>query len=188
MSDGTYRDLVLYEVPRTTIERDITLFFEYEFANIRKQRCLDVSWPKERDIQTLVNIVVPLFIFAVTVCRFLGELNGNPLRRLDDILKYDAEEISKQDVTYLPIINHLFSGYGEREKEKLSLEFRNIVGLIVVLETPLSIISLVALLNLLKENIRYRLDSLYSVLSIPTVERLPVSLLYLSFRDFLLDS
>ena len=188
MSDGTYQDLVLHEVAKETIERDITLFFEHELAKIREQRCLDTPWPEEGRIQTLVNMAVPLFIFAATVCRFLGEANGNPRRRLNDILEYDAEDISKQDVTYLPILNHLFSGQGEREKEKLSTEFREIVGSIVILETPLSIISLATLLNLPKEDIRCRLDSLHSVLSIPTDERLPVRLLHLSFRDFLLDS
>lgn len=188
MSDGTYRDLILHEVPRNTIERDIRLFLEYELAKIREQRSINAPWPEERQIYILVNMAVPLFIFAATVCRFLGEAKGNPRRRLNDILKYDAEEISKQDVTYLPVMNHLFSGYGEREKEKLSVEFQNIVGSIVVLETPLSVISLAALLDLPKEDIRCRLDSLHSVLSIPTDERLPVRLLHLSFRDFLLDS
>ena len=96
----------------------------------------------------LVNMAVPLFIFAATVCRFLGEANGNPRRRLNDVLKYDVEGISRQDVTYLPVMNHLFSGHGEREKEKLSLEFRNIVGSIVVLESPLSVICLASLLDL----------------------------------------
>jgi len=41
MSDGTYRNLVLHEVPRKTIERDITLFLEHELVKIREQRCLD---------------------------------------------------------------------------------------------------------------------------------------------------
>ena len=187
MSDGTYQDLVLHEVPRTTIEQDITLFLEHELGKIREQRRLDVPWPEDGHIQTLVNMAVPLFIFAATVCRFVGEANGNPRRRLHDILNYDAKEISKQDVTYLPIMNHLFSRYGEQEKERLSIEFRNVVGSIIILETPLSIISLAALLDLPKEDIRCRLDSLHSVLSIPTDERSPVRLLHLSFRDFLLD-
>ena len=74
-----------------------------------------------------------------------------------------------------------------REKERLSKEFREIIGPIIILEAPLSIYSLAILLGLLKEDIRYRLDSLYSVLSIPTDERLLVRLLYLSFRNFLLN-
>ena len=188
MIDGTYQNLILHEIARETIERDITLFLEHELAKIRERRCLDAPWPKKEDIQILVNMAVPLFIFAATVCRFLGEANGNPRRRLNDVLTYDAAEISKQDVTYLPIMDHLFSDHGEREKEKLSLEFRNIVGSIIVLETPLSIISLATLLDVSQEEIRCRLDSLHAVLNIPTDERVPVRLLHLSFRDFLLDS
>ena len=81
----------------------------------------------------------------------------------------------------------MFRGQGEREMEKWSEEFREIVGPIVILEAPLSIYSLTTLLDLPKEDIRCRLDSLHSVLSIPTDERLPIRLLHLSFRDFLLD-
>ena len=50
MSDKTYRNLVLYQVPRKTIERDITLFLEHELAKIREQRCLDAFWSEERHI------------------------------------------------------------------------------------------------------------------------------------------
>ena len=170
------------------IEQDIKSFLKYELVKIRDQRSLGAAWPDEGDIQTLVNMAVPLFIFAATVCRFLAEVNGNPRRRLGDILEYDVEEISTQDATYLPVMNLLFSGHGEREKEKLSIEFRNIVGSIVVLETPLSITSLATLPDFSKEDVRCTLDSLHSVLSISADERLPVRLLHLSFRDFLLDS
>ena len=132
-------------------------------------------------------MAVPPFIFAATVCHFLAEANRSPRARLLDILAYNAEDISKQDLTYFPILNYIFCGQGKREIEKWSEEFREIVGLIFILEAPLSIYSLTTLLNLPKEDIRCRLDPLHSVLNIPTDECLPVSLLYLSFRDFLLD-
>ena len=187
MSDETYQDLILHEVKRETVERDVALFFEHELAQIGKQRRLDPPWPIEGSIETLVNMAVPLFIFAATVCRFLAEANRSPRARLRDILAYNAEDISKQDLTYLPILNHVFRGQGENEKEKWSEEFREIVGPIVVLEAPLSVHSLAILLDLPREDIRCRLDSFHSVLSIPADERLPVRLLHLSFRDFLLD-
>ena len=187
MADGTYQDLILHEVIMETVKRDIALFFEYELAKIGRQRRLDPPWPILGSIETLVDMAVPLFIFAATVCRFLAEANRSPRARLLDILAYNAEDISKQDLTYLPILKHVFCGQGEREMEKWSKEFQEIVGPIVILEAPLSIYSLATLLDLPKEDIRSRLDPLYSVLSIPTNERLPVRLLYLSFRDFLLD-
>lgn len=164
------------------------MFFGHELTKIREQRFLDQSWPGERDIQTLVRMAVPLFIFAATVCRCLGEVNGNPPRRLKDILSYDTENIPKQDITYFPILNHLFSGQTEREREKLSQGFREIVGSIVILENTLSVSSIANLLNILKENIRCRLDSLHFVLNISRDKSELIKFLHLFFRDFLIDS
>ena len=187
MPDGTYEDLVLHEVATETIARDIGLFFEDELANIRTQRSLSGSWPKEQDVQTLVRMAVPLFIFAATVCRFLGEVCGDPQERLKDIFRYDAEGIPRQDVTYLPILNQLFAVRTERETKKLTQRFREIVGPIVILEDPLSISSIANLLEIPKEAVRCQLDSLHSVLHVPRDESGSVRLLHLSFRDFLVD-
>jgi hypothetical protein len=43
--DGTYQDLVLYNVPKTTIEHDINLFITHELEKIREQRLLSSDWP-----------------------------------------------------------------------------------------------------------------------------------------------
>ncbi|KAI9764067.1 MAG: hypothetical protein M1840_008871 [Geoglossum simile] len=188
MSDGSYQDLVLHEVPKEAIEHDIAIFFEHELAKIREERSLPLEWPEKRSIQTLVRMAIPLFIFAATACRFVGEIIGNPRRCLNDILKYEIEDVSRLDITYLPILDPLFAIQGRKEKEKLSREFQEIVGSIVVLESPLSIASLAHLLKIPKEDIRCRLDSLHSVLSIHINEDVPVRLFHLSFRDFLVDS
>ena len=95
MPDGTYQDLILYEVARETIARNITLFFKKELAKIKDERSLDLSWSGEGSIRTLVEMAVPLFIFAATVCCFLREVNGNPRSRLKDILDYSSEDIPK---------------------------------------------------------------------------------------------
>lgn len=87
-----------------------------------------------------------------------------------------------------PYFRSLFAIQGKREKEKLSREFTEIIGNIVVLEAPLSIVSLAHLLNIPKEDISCRLDLLYSVLCIPIEEDLPIKLLHLSFCDFLLNT
>ncbi|KAF2679975.1 hypothetical protein K458DRAFT_434634 [Lentithecium fluviatile CBS 122367] len=188
MPDGTYEDLILHEVSKETIEHDIRVYLEYELSRIREERSLPLDWPGERCIQTLVNMAVPLFIFAVTVCRFVGELSGNPRRRLEDILGYKTEDVSKLGMTYLPILKSLFATRDRKEKMKLSREFQEIVGSIVVLKSPLSINSLARLLGKAKDDISCRLDSLHSVLSIPNRDDVPILLLHLSFREFLVDT
>jgi hypothetical protein len=80
--DDTYEFLVLEEVSNETIEHDIHIYLEHELTRIREERSLPLEWPEKRQIQALVKMAVPLFIFAATVCRFVGELSGNPRRRL----------------------------------------------------------------------------------------------------------
>ena len=188
MPDGTYQDLILHEVATKTIARDIRLFFENELADIRERRSLDESWPGEQDIQTLVRMATPLFIFAATVCRFLKEDYQSPRRQLADILSYDTEHISRQDATYLPIMNHLFSGRTVRGEEKLSQGFREVIGTIIILQNPLSVSSIANLLDIAEEDVRCTIDLLHSVLYIPRDEEGSIRLLHLSFRDFLIDS
>ena len=134
-------------------------------------------------------MAIPLFIFAATACRYIGDERDNPKKRLEIILQYQTvNQVSQLERTYLPILNQLFDEEDELDKERRTSEFREIVGSIVVLESPLSIVSLAHLLNIPKEDIRCRLVLLHSVLSIPADENMPVTLLHLSFRDFLLDT
>ena len=187
LPDGIYQDMVLHEVAAETISSDIRLFFDNELAIIRERWSLNASWPEEQDIETLVRLSVPFFVFAATICRFLGEDCHNPRRQLADILRYKTEDIPEQDATYLPNLNHLFPNQSERGREKISQEFREVVGPIVVLRSPLSVTALANLLDLAVEDVRCRLDSLHSVLHIPSDEKQPIRLLHLSFRDFLVD-
>ena len=188
MQDGTYQDLILHDIPKETIEHDIALFLEHELKVVSEERSLPLGWPSKDQIKELVNMAIPLFIFAATACRYIGDKRDNPRKRLETLLQYQtAKQISQLDKTYLPILDQLFDDEDELEIERWTSEFREIVGGIVVLESPLSIASLANLLNISKEDIKCRLDLLHSVLNIPVDGNKPVRLLHLSFRDFLLD-
>jgi hypothetical protein len=67
-------------------------------------------------------------------------------------------------------------------------EFQDIVGVIILLATPLSLNALSQLINLPREDVSYRLDGFHSVLSIPEDVDLPIRILHLSFRDFLVKT
>lgn len=189
MLDGTYQDLLLHDIPKETIEHDIALFLEHELKLVSEQRSLPQGWPSKDQIQALVEMAIPLFIFAATVCRYIGDKRDNPKKRLEIFLQYQtANQVSRLDRTYLPILNQLFDDEDMLDKERRTGEFREVVGSIVVLESPLSIASLANLLNIPKEDISCRLDLLHSVLNIPADKDMPVRLLHLSFRDFLLDT
>jgi hypothetical protein len=188
MKEGIYQDLVLHEIPRTIITEDISAYFQHELENIRHSRSLPVDWPGQGNIQTLVEMAVPLFIFAATVCRFVRDPRWNPKTRLATILEYQTtSQASRLNGTYLPVLDQLLVNQDGAEKEKLAAEFREVVGAIILLANPLSTISLAGLLGIQADEIAHRLDLLRSVLSIPANQAHPVRLFHLSFRDFLLD-
>ncbi|KAI9768268.1 MAG: hypothetical protein M1839_004162 [Geoglossum umbratile] len=187
MSDGTYQDLVLHEVPKKTIGHDIRLYLEHELREIREERSLSLKWPTKDQIQALVELAVPLFIFAATVCRYIGTKGGDPEEYLNKVLEYRKSTFSQLDRTYLPVLNQLLSDQEEEDKGTWLHRFRELVGAIAILESPLSITSLAHLLQIPPKQIRCRLDSLHSVLNIPNSEHVPIRLLHLSFREFLID-
>ena len=187
MSDGTYQDLILHKVPKEAIEHDIALFLEHELEEIRKRRSIPPPWPSTNDIRVLVQMAVPLFIFAATACRYIKDNRDNPKKRLKTILEYQAKQISQLEKTYLPILRQLLDDENEMNQKAQFKKFQEIVGSIVILENPLSINSLENLLCVPKDDINCSLDLLHSVLDVPDDADRPVRLLHSSFRDFLLD-
>ncbi|KAL5611691.1 uncharacterized protein BROUX77_001847 [Berkeleyomyces rouxiae] len=194
---GTFQDLILHEIPPSIIEHDIAAFLEHELARIRTEynesvptsRQLPTNWPGQQNIQLLVKMAIPLFIFAATTCRFLNDRrSGDPDMQLREIIDFQAEnQASHLDATYLPVLNRLISGLPTRRRNGAIQRFRAIVGSIVILESPLSKTALGALLDVPKNVIHQELDLLHSVLSVPQSDNRPVRLLHLSFRDFLVD-
>ncbi|KAK3316770.1 hypothetical protein B0H66DRAFT_626242 [Apodospora peruviana] len=196
---GRYQGLALHQVPEPIVEQDIFTFLEYELARIRNESNsqalegleLPLDWPGYHVIRTLAQMAVPLFIFAATVCRFIGDRCSDPADQLEKVLQYQMKthdsELDKLDATYLPVLNQLIIGRNNPQRNRLLAEFRNVVGPIVLLAEPLSVSSLVQLLNLSPKAIHSKLNSLHSVLDVPSQLDAPVRLFHLSFRDFLVD-
>lgn len=193
---GQYEDLVLHQIPPVIIEHDIMLFLKHEFAVIRQDynksvssnRQLPPSWPGTEKFQQLVSMSVPLFIFAATVCRFVQDRRiGGPKEQLAKILDHQTGQKSSLDATYLPIVDGLVARLSDIEKREVSKRFKQVVGSIVILASPLSTPSLASLLAMSPDAIEDQLDLLHSVLHIPSDRSTPVRLLHLSFRDFLVD-
>lgn len=179
-------DLVLHEIPKSVIKHDISLFLRHRLSAIRKDRSLPSGWPGDADIQSLVRLSVPLFIFAATMCRILEDPLWHPSDSLAEILT-SRRDGSQFDGTYLPVLNQLVRGQSKKQEQQLVREFQEIVGAIMMLESPLSVISLSKFLGLPERQIEVRLSSLHSVLSIPCDLTEPVRLFHISFREFLLD-
>ncbi|QKX62565.1 uncharacterized protein TRUGW13939_09726 [Talaromyces rugulosus] len=190
-------NIELHEIPHHIIRQDITTFLEYRFAQIQEKytkdgRSLPFDWPGLEAISALVEMAVPLFIFAATLCRFVeDEVYSNPSDQLKKVLKYrnmkSDFEMDKLDATYSPILKQLIHGRPEKAQKSLVERFRIIVGTIVHLAEPLSRSSLASLLDIDSQQVEGQLSSLHSVLSVPSSAESPIRMLHLSFRDFLVD-
>lgn len=196
---GTYEDLVLHEIPAPTIEHDITVFLRHKLNLIKKEadqyqeeRKLPENWPGEAAMQKLVTMAIPLFIFASTICRLIGDYRlGNPQGLLDEVLSQEnGDGASQLHMTYYPALKQQFASLQEHEidrRRKVVESFRLVVGTIVTLFQPLSAVSLSGLLGISEGAVSARLRLLHSVLDIPTDPERPIRLLHLSFRDYLIN-
>ncbi|KAJ6189996.1 hypothetical protein N7519_000017 [Penicillium mononematosum] len=182
-----HQDMVLHEIEKPVIEHDISLYFEDQFLRLKQRRSFPPDWPGAAATKILVDRAVPLFIAAATICRFISDVKWNPQKRLEAILTDQSTYVSKMDSTYVPVLKQLLTGQNETESRKLLEEFKEIVGVIIILATPLSINSLSHLIDRESDDVKCRLDQLHSVLSVPNNFDTPVRILHLSFRDFLLD-
>jgi type II secretory pathway predicted ATPase ExeA len=194
-----HQDMALHEIPEVLIQHDISLFLYHRLSVIRIERDLPNDWPGDNAIQSLARLSAPLFIFAATACRILGDLQWDPEDSLAKLLAYQNDkpqsddmpqfdDMSQFDKTYLPVLNRILEGQSQKQERQLVQEFKDVVGAIVTLECPVSVVSLSRLLEIPEKQVDRRLSSLHSVLSIPNDLTQPVRLFHLSFRDFLLDS
>jgi hypothetical protein len=197
--EGKYQDLVLHEIPKRVIEHDIAAYLDFELARIRKDhnaltsadRQLPPDWPGCHIAQALVEMAVPLFIFAATVCRFIRDPAWrDPGGQLAKVLEHQSRtqqsEIDKLDATYRPVLDQLLPD-SKPAKRSIVDEFRTVVGPIVLLAEPLSVRSLARLLDIAENVVFRRLEPLRSVLNVPASPESPVRIFHLSFRDFLVD-
>lgn len=198
LSTDTYQDMVLQDaVPRNTIEHDLLMYLRHAFTTIREE-CndrivsgveLNSDWPGSDVLNSLVSMAVPLFIVVATVCRFVGDLEFDPAERLEKVLASGSTgQMTQMETTYLPVLSYLCIPTRDKtEKQELCEEFRIIVGCIICLAEPLSVVNIGLLLDKSTESIERRLGSLHSVLQVPNDRHSPVRTLHLSFAEFLLS-
>ncbi|KAH7187735.1 WD40-repeat-containing domain protein [Fusarium oxysporum] len=202
--DGTYQNMELHRIPQSIVEFDISVFLHHEFAKIREKFNmlaeegleLPVHWPGEANLMKLTMAASPLFIFAATLCRFIGDSHlGSPDGLLQEVLcstnsghaSTGRDHASKLDMTYSPVLKQQVINRSGRERCDIVESFRLVVGTIITLASPLSMRALALLLDADVNKVTTRLRVLHSVLEVPRSLDLPVRLLHQSFHDYLVN-
>jgi hypothetical protein len=196
----SFQSLTLHDIPDEVTRKDILTFLlfhlskiraEYNASDISYDRKLGPAWPGKEMTQTLLGMSVPLFIFAATVCRFIGDhVYGHPDKLLNEVLEFETKTQESQpqlDKTYFPVVNQLIAGRSTKHQQQILQRFRLVVGSMILLATPLSKQTLGRVLGMEDDEIDHLLTGLLSVINIPSAPKSPLRLFHLSFRDFLLD-
>ncbi|KAI4117122.1 MAG: hypothetical protein LQ345_002570 [Seirophora villosa] len=185
-----HKNLDLRDIPPHVVEHDILVLLKREFGRIRLERKLP-EWPSEHDLQSLAQRSNCLFIYAVTVCRYVDNIDWNPKERLSEILDSGHTGrggTAELDSMYMQVLrSSLSDGRDEEEISRLCDRFKRIVGSIVTLFDELSVSALAELLSVTDESVDAALNRLHSVLNIPVDKESPIRLIHPSFHDFLID-
>jgi len=201
ISQDAHRDFILHQIScqtadygivnHDTVNHDVSTLLQYEFDRMRKHHRLPKDWPGESNLGSLAHKADGLFIYASTVCLFIGHQDYHPPQRLDLVLKDSVEDRSstKQlDLIYTTIIQHAVVDGRDSEIKTILLErFRRIVGSVVILSDTLTATALGKVLGTEQWEVEKTLQSLSSVLAYSESEDVQIRLLHPSFRDFLLD-
>ncbi|EPS42318.1 hypothetical protein H072_3709 [Dactylellina haptotyla CBS 200.50] len=176
---------------------DESLFLERKFQEIKEKHIrkgtLPDDWPEDGTIARLVKMSTPLFIVAATISRFLDDHKFNPQDQLEEIFIKQRSLIHMDPrkslyEMYHQIFERYFRNTTEYDTMKAMTDFQDIVGTIVLLEYPLSTLSLAPLIRKEESAIKFRLEGFHSVVHIPREPNGPVKIFHLSFREFLLST
>lgn len=183
-----HQHLMIHKSPSSVIEHDIRLYFENKFLRLQQERDLPANWPGNRTINTLVERATASFISTTTLFQFISDDRWGPTEHIEAILSDQARYVTKMEGTYTPILNRLLSNEDEEESLQLVHGFKNTLGILILLATPLSINSLAKLLQMETYKIQTQFELFHSILDVPTRPDEPVRISHLSFRDFILDN
>jgi hypothetical protein len=195
--EGGHQNVALHDIPSPIVDEDITLFLKHKFSYIRQEEYLDSDWPGVKVISSLVRKASGLFIWAATAYRFVLDGKCDAATRLDTILRNDRNATDTPEghlnKIHTTVLENSIQGYKGQDREKPCRAMRYILGIIVVLFSPLSAQSLGRLLDI-ENGVQRTLKDLHAILDIPDDipdipddEKRPIRLHHPSFRDFLLS-
>jgi len=147
-------DFVLHSISPSILDHDISIFLEYNLRLIGQDDAQEPDWPGLEALRCLVETTSGLFIWAATACRFIRE-GLSAEERLRMLLEGGNPPSTPQEHLnriYITVLrSSIQTSYIEQERLRLYSILRELLGSIVVLFSPLSVVSLSRLLHTTKQ-------------------------------------
>jgi WD40 repeat protein len=190
---GSQHNVVrLHDLDASVVRSDIRTYLVRSFADIASSSSDPglLDWPSQADIDAVVNLTDVLFVFAVTVVRFVSTPKHSPRARLDILLaRRDSKSVMPYyflDQLYLQVLQSSVFSERQGDTEELCERLRNTVGVIIAAQQPLSVAVHTILLPSEVADVRYTVNSLSALLLDENSD--PVRIFHPSFPDFITDS
>jgi hypothetical protein len=189
---ATHQGFVLHRMPTEVSDRDIKVYLQHYLSKIAMERRLELCWPGEQTLMTMVHHAQGLFIWAATACKFIQDGKRFAEKRLQTLLDRSTSTGSEPqrylDAIYTTVLRtSVPETYSEEEQKEAYDYLRLILGSIVILFTALSVEALSNLLDLSSKDTSETIAELHSILDIPEKHNHPLRLHHDSFRSFLLN-
>ena len=173
-------------------EMDVRTYIHHRMVNIRQQNeWLDLpsDWPGEARTEALTLRASGLFIWAYTACRYI-EKGQDPEERLSQLVQTalyaDAE--AALDGIYITALECA----GKWDDIAFAADFREIMGLVIVAENPLTAHTIDLLNASMDDGSRRRRQCLHTIRHLGTVlqwaKDKPICVMHPSFTDFITES
>jgi hypothetical protein len=198
MLNGTLLDsqpkvVQLHDQDRAVVRSDIRTFLTQSFAGLVQMRpnISLLNWPALADLDTLVDLADPLFVYAATIVRFVSHPGYNPRARLDVMLSRregtSASLYRCLDQLYMQVLRTSVYSDDQEDEDMLSDTLKAVVGSVVVAQEPLSIRVHSILIDKDLDEVQLMVDSLSALLLDPGSPDKPVGVFHSSFPDFIVN-
>lgn len=190
LSSGEHRRMFkLHHVPPNIVNSDLRLFYNRQLEDIRTAKKLGTEdWPPAELVEKLVQQAAGLFIFAVTVCKYISS-RGDARRRLEyiaNLSKDDHKDALSVDMLYTEVLSAALEKIPDDHDRR---DFARVLTSVMLVQEPLTVDALGQLLTIESVVIYDLLCDVHSILSVPdevgTLAGEVVHTFHASFPDYM---
>ncbi|KAG8944147.1 hypothetical protein FRC03_002168, partial [Tulasnella sp. 419] len=179
----------LHDIDITIVQHDIGLYLSHQLRKIGEEMLGDKNWPAQPDVDSITEKAKGLFMYASASVAYIGDREYyQPKERLKQLLAHESAHggspFADIDKLYCDILRSSLPKLGTWA---FASRLQSILGVIVLLQDPLSASSMEKLMALEEGSIRPILSRLHAVLSIPEDSDEPVQVFHQSFLDWMVD-
>ena len=184
--------LLLHDVEEDVVQADIEIYLTKGLTNPPPHPSLPSDWISTTELKELSRRSGNLFIYATTMLNYVRDNGLDSSRdRLESLLgigpSTGEDALADLDELYLQILQSSVKSINARASQAITKRVRCVLGILVLLRSPLPLSPLVKLMAIPLSQMQTTLEYLQSVVVTPkSIDEVP-QFLHQSFPDFIID-